>query len=77
MPAEEACDAAYRMLHADNADSKQLWDKDAVKRGGSAPATEKQKNMITARCRNKYPDIDVNSLTKGEAAMILNRILAK
>ena len=77
MPAQEAYDAAYRILTADNADSKQLWDKNAVKRWGSAPATEKQKNMITARCRKKYPDIDVNSLTKGEAAMILNRILAK
>ena len=76
MPAQEAYDAAYRILTADNADSKQLWDKNAVKRWGSAPATEKQKNMITARCRKKYPDIDVNSLTKGEAAMILNRILA-
>ena len=77
MPAQEAYDAAYRILTADNADSKQLWDKNAVKRWGSAPATEKQKNMITAKCRKKYPDIDVNSLTKGEAAMILNRILAK
>lgn len=77
MPAQEAYDAAYRILTADNADSKQLWDKNAVKRWGSAPATEKQKNMITARCGKKYPDIDVNSLTKGEAAMILNRILAK
>ena len=77
MPAQEAYDAAYRILTADNADSKQLWDKNAVKRWGSAPATEKQKNMITARCRKKYPDIDVDSLTKGEAAMILNRILAK
>lgn len=77
MPAQEAYDAAYRILTADNADSKQLWDKNAVKRWGSAPATEKQKNMITARCRKKYPDIDVNSLTKGEAAMILNRVLAK
>ena len=77
MPAQEAYDAAYRILTADNADSKQLWDKNAVKRWGSAPATEKQKNMITARCGKKYPDIDVNSLTKGEASMILNRILAK
>ena len=77
MPAQEAYDAAYRILAADNADSKQLWDKNAVKRWGSAPATEKQKNIITTRCRKKYPDIDVNSLTKGEAAMILNRILAK
>lgn len=77
MPAQEAYDAAYRILTADNADSKQLWDKNAVKRWGSAPATEKQKNMITARCGKKYPGIDVNSLTKGEAAMILNRILAK
>lgn len=77
MPAQEAYDAAYRILTADNADSKQLWDKNAVKRWGSAPATEKQKNMITARCGKKYPEIDVNSLTKGEAAMILNRILAK
>ena len=77
MPAQEAYDAAYRILTADNADSKQLWDKNAVKRWGSAPATEKQKSMITARCGKKYPDIDVNSLTKGEAAMILNRILAK
>ena len=77
MPAQEAYDAAYRILTADNADSKQLWDKNAVKRWGAAPATEKQKNMIPARCRKKYPDIDVNSLTKGEAAMILNRILAK
>lgn len=77
MPAQEAYDAAYRILTADNADSKQLWDKNAVKRWGSAPATEKQKNMITAKCRKKYPDIDVNSLTKGEAAMILNRVLAK
>lgn len=77
MPAQEAYDAAYRILTADNADSKQLWDKNAVKRWGAAPATEKQKNMITAICSKKYPDIDVNSLTKGEAAMILNRILAK
>lgn len=77
MPAQEAYDAAYRILTSDNTDSKQLWDKNAVKRWGSAPATEKQKNMITARCGKKYPDIDVDSLTKGEAAMILSRVLAR
>lgn len=77
MEAQAAYDAAYKWLRDCNADTKPLWDKNAVKRWGTAPATEKQRALIERKCRKKYPELDINALTKGDAAMILNRILAK
>lgn len=75
MEAQTAYDAAYKLLITEHADTKPLWDKNAVKRWGSAPATDKQKGMIERRCKRRYPELDIDRLTKGEAAMILNRIL--
>ncbi len=68
---QEALDQCYANLLAHHGDEKSLWDVNAVKRWGKAPATEAQMKMIQRRCRNM--DIPAE-LTKGQAAMILNRV---
>lgn len=75
MEAQAAYDEAYRRLTAYHEYARALWDRNAVKRWGAAPATDKQRSMIARRCAKKYPELNVEGLTKGEAAMILNRIL--
>lgn len=70
VPMQEAFDLAYEWLTAHAADSAPLWNLSAVKRWGKDPATENQLRLI----RRQYPDFDTEKLTKGEAAMILNRM---
>lgn len=67
---QEAIDWAYTTLIRYHADSRQLWDLEAVRRWGRAPATEKQIEIIKRRCKG----FDPAGLSKGDASQILNRL---
>ena len=70
MPMQKALDAAYRYLSENATDQAPLWDINIVKRWGAQPATDKQMQLIRKRIRDFDKD-----LTKGEASMILNRLM--
>lgn len=70
---QEALDMVYKKLCNEYQDSRSLWDLNAVKRWGNAPATEAQMRIINRRCKNM--DMPSGELTKGQASMILNRLL--
>lgn len=67
---QAAIDRLYTRLTNDFQDCRSLWDLNAVKRWGAAPATDKQLDMIRRRCRG----FDTRGLTKGDASQILNRL---
>lgn len=67
---QEAFDRAYRWLEVNAREERPLWDLRSVKRWGTAPATDKQVQLIQRRC----PEIDICDLTKAQAGMILNRL---
>ena len=72
IPMQAALDKAYQQLQEGFPDSRQIWDLDIVNRWGRAPATEKQLAVIRRRCKG----FDVSGLTKGQASMILNRLMS-
>lgn len=69
---QAALDEAYRVLESQYQEARYIWDLNQAKRWGRAPASEKQLAIIRKRCKG----FDCSSLTKGEASMILNRIMA-
>lgn len=73
MDAQAAYDRIYKDLRENHAEERQLWDRNAIKRWGKAPATDKQKVLIERRCRG----FNAKDLTKEEASLILNRVLAR
>ena len=70
MGMQEAIDWVYTTLTENYADCRQLWDLEAVRRWGRAPATEKQIQIIQRRCKG----FDPTGLSKGDASQILNRL---
>lgn len=70
---QKALDMAYAWLCENESSTRQLWDNKAVKRWGKAPASTAQINLV----QRIYKDngIDFDTLTKGQASMILNRLL--
>lgn len=68
---QTALNLAYEWLVLNEAEYRALWDLNSVKRWGRDEASEKQLNLI----RRRFPDLDTSALNKGEAAMILNRIM--
>ena len=72
MPFQEAIDKVYAYLLKNHVDSRAIWDRNAVKRWGNDPATDKQKNIISKR----FADFDCTDLTKIQASQILNRIFS-
>ena len=72
MPMQEAIDRVYYYLLREHSNTRAIWDMNAVKHWGSAPATDKQKNIIT----KKFKDFDCTDLTKIQASRILNRIFS-
>jgi hypothetical protein len=72
MPMQEAIDVLYYNLESFYPEQRYLWDLNAVKRWGKAPATDKQKAIIAKRCA----DVDVEALSKMDASMILNGLKA-
>ena len=72
-PAQEMFDAVYQRLSTEYKQSSSLWDRQAIKRWGSAPASDKQKALIGRICNG----FDPSTLTKEQASLILNRRLNK
>ena len=70
---QDALDMAYRWLCDHAADARQLWDNNAIKRWGREPASEKQISLVRRMCKNH--ELDLDNLTKGQASMILNRLI--
>ena len=70
LPMQKALDEAYVSLLQEHQDSRSLWDLEAVRRWGRAPATDKQLEIIRRRCKG----FDVTGLTKGDASQIMNRL---
>lgn len=68
---QEALDEAYLTLLREHLEERHLWDLNIVRRWGSAPATEKQMQLIRRRCNG----FDASGLTKGQASQILNRVM--
>ena len=75
MPMQEAIDKVYQELLTDYPDQRYLWDLSRAKRWGTAPASEKQVELIRKKCR-KYP-VDCDGLTKLQASQILNRLMMR
>lgn len=75
MPMQEAIDKVYQELLTDYPDQRYLWDLSRAKRWGTAPASEKQVELIRKKCR-KYP-VDCGGLTKLQASQILNRLMMR
>lgn len=71
MDMQDILDMIYETLCNDYPDSRAIWDLNAVKRWGSAPATEAQIRLINRRCKG----FDAENLTKAEASQILNRVM--
>lgn len=74
MPMQQALDVAYAWLSAYRNDAKQIWNLTAVKRWGAQPASEKQIDLINRRMRGWACPAE---MTKGEASMILNRLIGR
>lgn len=70
MPMQEALDKMYLTLEAHCSDSRPIWDLNAAKRWGKAPATDGQLKIIRRRCKG----FDADNLTKFQASQILNRL---
>lgn len=75
MPMQEAIDKVYQELLTDYPDQRYLWDLSRAKRWGTAPASEKQVELIRKKCR-KY-SMDCGGLTKLQASQILNRLMMR
>jgi hypothetical protein len=71
IPMQEALDQAYLKLQAKYPSQQYIWDLNAAKRWGRAPASDKQLKIISRRCKG----FDTSSLTKMQASQILNRIM--
>lgn len=71
MEMQQALDCAYRTLCADYAESRYIWDLEHARRWGSAPASEKQLQLVRRRCKGFEPA----GLTKLQASQILSRTL--
>lgn len=71
IPMQAALDKAYLQLQDQFSECRQIWDLNIVNRWGKAPATDKQLAVIRRRCKG----FDPAGLTKGQASMILNRIM--
>lgn len=70
MKMQDALDSAFRYLTESATEQSYIWNLAQVKRWGSQPATDKQMDMI----RKRIKEFD-KSVTKGEASMILNRLI--
>ncbi len=68
---QTALDRALVQLQRDYGDQKMLWDRNRVKRWGSQPISEKQQRII----KKHFPEFDTETLTKQQAAQIINHIL--
>lgn len=68
---QTALDRAYIALNQHHISSRAIWDLDAAKRWGKAPASEAQLKLVQRRCKG----FDTNGMTKFQASQILNRLM--
>lgn len=68
---QSAIDEIYKVLKSKYKNQSHLWDLSKVEKWSGQPASEKQVNLI----KKKYRGLDVANLTKGQASMILQRLL--
>lgn len=69
--AQNFFDMTFKRLNQAYQDSSYMWDLKKVKRWGSAPISEKQRNIIL---QHGYHENDVNGMTKIEASQVLNHL---
>ena len=72
MGMQAALDLCFKTLRERYADQEYLWNLDIVNRWGRAPASDKQKAAVARRCKG----VDVATLSKKDASLILNRIFS-
>lgn len=72
-PMQDVIDRLYQTLMENYKNCRPLWDINAVKRWGIAPATERQKEIIS----KKFKDFDCSELNKMQASQILNKIFSQ
>lgn len=72
-PLQSVIDDLYSNLLRNHQDSRAIWDKNAIRRWGHQPASDKQKDII----RRHYPDFGCDSLTKWQASQILQRTFSR
>lgn len=72
---QSAVDMVYSELNELYSESEYIWNLQKVKRWGSAPASDRQIEIIKKKCRKFDSDIDYETLTKLQASQILNRVM--
>lgn len=70
LPYQAALDKAYTELCDFHAESRLIWDLNAVKAWGKKPATDSQLRII----QRKFKNFDVTGLDRLQASQILNRV---
>lgn len=77
-PMQDAIDMIYQKLCTVYEDQRYIWDTEVMKKWSDAPATEPQIKLIKRKCRRNFKseleEIDFETLTKGQASLILNRV---
>ncbi len=67
---QQAFDNAYLYLSEHCEECRAIWDLNIAKKWGRNPATDRQKEII----KKRFKEFETDSLTKLEAAQILNRV---
>lgn len=68
---QEAIDAVFKLLRDSYGDQDKLWNRKKSAKWRNQPASDKQKLLVSRLCKGWSKE----DLTKGEAALILNRLL--
>ncbi len=71
VPMQTALDVLYKQLQRDYPDDQYIWDVREMKRWANKPATENQIKLVQKKCKG----FDTDGMTKGQASLILNRVL--
>ena len=72
-PAQWVFDEVYRLLRANCAKERKLWDAGEMRKWGRMAATEAQKRTIREKC----PGFDPEGLTKGQAMQVITRCFSR
>lgn len=71
MHMQKAIDQVWKLLNEQFDDARAIWDVNVMKRWGSKPVSEKQVKLL----KWKRVNMDFESLTSGQASLILNRVM--
>lgn len=74
MDMQEAFDRAFELLQQEHSESKAIWDKQIAKKWTEQPATQAQIDFVKRVAKKHLDGIDFDTLTKGQAGMIINRM---